>query len=60
MARDGSVARVELIEGNKLAAASWSDALWRERLAPARFRGRSVAVNVYRLISRLDVLAPRT
>jgi hypothetical protein len=58
--RDGSVARVKLLEGNALDAASWTDALRRERFAPPRFRGQSVAVSVYRLISRMEVVAPRT
>ena len=60
VARDGSVATVKLLEGNALDAASWTDALRRERFAPPRFRGQPVAVSVYRLISRMEVLAPRT
>jgi len=60
VARDGSVAKVKLLEGNALDAASWTDALRRERFAPPQFRGQPVAVSVYRLISRMEVLAPRT
>ncbi len=60
VARDGSVATVKLLEGNALDAASWTDALRGERFAPPRFRGQPVAVSVYRLISRMEVVAPRT
>jgi hypothetical protein len=31
------------------------DALRRERYEPGRFRGRPVAVSIYRLISRMEV-----
>lgn len=60
LARDGSVATVKLIEGDAAEAAPVMEALRRERFEPTRLRGQPVVVSVYRLISRLDVLAPRT
>ena len=36
------------------------DALRRQRFEPVQFRGRPVAVSVYRLISRMDVRSPVT
>ena len=35
-------------------------ALRQQRFEPTRYRGRFVAVSVYRLISRLEVRSPRT
>lgn len=60
LARDGSVATVKLLEGDASVAAPVMEALRRERFEPTRLRGQPVVVSVYRLISRLDVLAPRT
>ncbi|HJS58509.1 MAG TPA: zf-HC2 domain-containing protein [Vicinamibacteria bacterium] len=58
--RDGRVAEVTLLDGRAADAGRMMNALLRERFEPARYRGRPVAVNVYRLISRLDVHAPET
>lgn len=60
LARDGSVATVKLLEGDASEAAPVIEALRRERFEPTRLRGQPVVVSVYRLISRLDVTAPRT
>jgi hypothetical protein len=60
VARDGTVVGVRLIEGDENEARELVDALRRERFEPARYQGRPVAVSVYRLISRLEVLAPIT
>jgi hypothetical protein len=60
LARDGSVATVKLLQGDAAEAAPVIEALRRERFEPTRLRGQPVVVSVYRLISRLDVLAPRT
>jgi hypothetical protein len=60
VARDGTVAHVKLLEGDRASAGRLMDALRRQRYEPARYRGRPVAVNVYRLISRLEVRAPIT
>lgn len=58
--RDGRVAGVTLLDGRAADAGRLMNALLRERFEPAHYRGRPVAVNVYRLISRLDVHAPET
>ena len=58
--RDGRVAGVTLLDGHAADAGRLMNALLRERFEPAHYRGRPVAVNVYRLISRLDVHAPET
>lgn len=58
--RDGRVAEVTLLDGRAADAGLLINALRRERFVPAHYRGRPVAVNVYRLISRLDVQAPET
>jgi hypothetical protein len=58
--RDGRVGEVTLLHGRAAEAAPLMNALRRERFEPARYRGRPVAANVYRLISRLDVRAPET
>jgi Putative zinc-finger len=60
VARDGSVSTVTLLNGDSEAAAPILAALRLERFEPARYRGRPVAVSLYRLISRLEVLAPAT
>jgi hypothetical protein len=60
VARDGSVSDVILLDGNIDTAGPLLDALRRERFAPARYRGRPVAVSVYRLFSRMEVRASAT
>ena len=60
VARDGSVANVTLLDGDRAHAGPLLEALRRERYEPGRFRGRPVAVSVYRLISRMEVRAPLT
>ena len=58
VARDGSVSAVTLLQGDVSQAGPLIDALRRERFAPGRYRGRPVAVSLYRLISRMDVRPP--
>jgi len=60
VARDGSVSTVTLLGGDLAQAGPLLEALRRERFEPATFRGRPVAVSLYRLISRMDVRAPLT
>ena len=60
VARDGSVSTVTLLDGDQEQAEPLLEALRRERFEPARFRGRPVAVSLYRLISRMEVRAPIT
>jgi len=60
VAQDGRVARVTLLDGHAAAAGPMLNALRRERFEPARYGGRPVSVSVYRLISRMDVHAPKT
>jgi len=60
VARDGSVFTVTLLNGDSRQARPLLDALRQERFEPGRLRGRPVAVSVYRLISRMDVLASIT
>jgi hypothetical protein len=61
VARDGSVSTVTLLEGDSDQAGPLVEALRQARFEPVRVRGRAVAVSVYRLISRTEVLAaPRT
>jgi len=60
VARDGTVSAVTLLYGDSRQARPFLDALRRERFEPGRLRGRPVAVSVYRLISRMDVLASIT
>lgn len=60
VARDGSVADVTILGGNSAAAGAVVDALRRQRFEPVRYRGRPVAVSVYRLISRVEIHAPLT
>ena len=55
VARDGSVSAVNVLEGDSEQARPVVDALRRERYEPGRFRGRPVAVSIYRLISRMEV-----
>lgn len=60
VARDGSVSRVTLLNGDLALAQPVLDALRRQTFEPVRFRGRPVAVSVYRIISRMDVRSPMT
>lgn len=60
VARDGSVAGVTLLEGDAGLEQPLIEALRQQRFAPVRYRGRRVAVSVYRLISRMEVHSPRT
>lgn len=60
VARDGTVSAVNLIGGDSIEAAPLLEALRKERFEPGRFRGRPVAVSMYRLISRMEVRAPIT
>jgi len=60
VARDGTVSAVHLIGGDSSEAAPLLEALRKERFEPGRFRGRPVAVSMYRLISRMEVRAPIT
>jgi hypothetical protein len=60
VARDGSVSTVTVLDGDRAHAEPLLEALRRERYEPGRFRGRPVAVSVYRLISRMEVRAPLT
>ena len=60
VARDGSVSGVTLLQGDREQARPLMEALRHERFEPGRLRGQPVAVSIYRLISRMDVLAPLT
>jgi hypothetical protein len=60
VARDGSVAGVTLLHGNTGEEQELIEALRQQRFEPVRYRGRRVAVSVYRLISRMEVRSPRT
>jgi len=60
VARDGSVAGVTLLQGDAGLEQPLIDALRQQRFEPVRYRGRRVAVSVYRLISRMEVYSPRT
>jgi anti-sigma factor RsiW len=60
VARDGSVSTVTLLHGDRVLAQPVLDALRAQKFEPVRFRGRPVAVSVYRLISRMDVRSPVT
>jgi len=55
VARDGSVSAVNVLGGDSSLPLSVMAAMRRERYEPGRFRGRPVAVSIYRLISRMDV-----
>lgn len=58
--REGRVAQVTLLDGHLADAGPMINALQRERFEPAQYRGRPVPASVYRLISRMDVHAPKT
>jgi hypothetical protein len=60
VARDGSVSTVTLLDGDRAVAQPLLDALRQQRFEPGRYRGRPVAVSVYRLFSRMEVRAPLT
>jgi len=60
VARDGSVAGVTVLQGDASVEQALIAALRQQRFEPTRYRGRFVAVSVYRLISRLEVRSPRT
>ncbi len=60
VARDGSVSDVTVLGGLDEASGALVDALRRQRFEPVRYRGRPVAVSVYRLIARMEVRSPRT
>ena len=60
VARDGSVTDVTVLDGHDDSAGALVDALRRQRFEPVRYRGRPVAISVYRLISRMEVRSPRT
>jgi hypothetical protein len=60
VARDGSVAGVTVIDGDTAGQSALVDALRRQRFEPVQYRGRPVAVSVYRLISRMEVRSPLT
>ena len=55
VARDGSVSAVNVLGGDSRLARPAMDAMRRERYEPGRFRGRPVAVSIYRLISWVEV-----
>ena len=57
---DGNVSEMTVLGGNQELASPLREALWRERYEPVRYRGRPASVNVYRLISHLEVRAPLT
>jgi hypothetical protein len=54
VARDGSVAGVTVLHGDADGEDALLEALRQQRYEPVRYRGRPVAVSVYRLISRLE------
>jgi putative zinc finger protein/TonB-like protein len=60
VARDGTVSAVNLLEGDSAVARPVLDALRHERFEPGRYRGRPVAVSIYRLISHMEVRPPVT
>ncbi|MBI3931905.1 MAG: zf-HC2 domain-containing protein [Acidobacteria bacterium] len=60
VARDGSVSTITLLDGDSERARPLLDALRSDRFEPPRYRGRPVAVSIYRLISRMEVRAPLT
>jgi len=55
VARDGTVAGVTVLQGSAEGEEALVRALRRQRYEPVRYRGRPVAVSVYRLISRVNV-----
>jgi hypothetical protein len=60
VARDGSVADVTMIDGDTEGERALVNALRRQQFEPVRYRGRRVAVSVYRLISSMEVRSPLT
>jgi len=60
VARDGSVAGVTVLRGDAQGEIALLAALRQQRYEPVRYRGRPVAVSVYRLISRMEVHSPLT
>jgi hypothetical protein len=54
------VAGVTVLQGDEAGEQALIDALRQQRFEPVRYRGRFVAVSVYRLISRMEVRSPRT
>ena len=57
VARDGTVAGVTVLQGSAEGEEALLEALRQQRYEPVRYRGRRVAVSVYRLISRMSVEA---
>jgi hypothetical protein len=55
VARDGTVAGVTVLQGSAEREGALVEALRQQRYEPVRYRGRRVAVSVYRLISRMNV-----
>jgi hypothetical protein len=55
VARDGTVAGVTVLQGSTEGEAALVNALRQQRYEPVRYRGRPVAVSVYRLISHVNV-----
>jgi hypothetical protein len=55
VARDGTVAGVTVLQGDADSEEPLLEALREQRYEPVRYRGRRVAVSVYRLISRMSV-----
>jgi hypothetical protein len=55
VARDGTVAGVTVLQGRAEGEEALVKALREQRYEPVRYRGRPVAVSVYRLISRVNV-----
>jgi hypothetical protein len=55
VARDGTVAGVTVLEGSSEREAALVKALREQTYEPVRYRGRPVAVSVYRLISHVNV-----
>ena len=58
VARDGTVSTVTVLAGDAEWAGPLLDALRQQRYEPARYRGRPVAISLYRLISHTDVSLP--
>jgi hypothetical protein len=58
VARDGSVSAVTVLQGDAAQAGPLLEALRQQRYEPAHYRGRPVAVSVYRLISSTEVSTP--
>jgi anti-sigma factor RsiW len=58
VARDGTVSTVTVLQGDAEQAGPLITALRQQRFEPAVYRGRPVAISVYRLISSTDVSFP--